>query len=68
MSPTALDDDPMLTLRDVAKHLQTTPSGIHNRIRRGAATPPFQRVGGRLLIRQSVYLAWLDAQPQRVQA
>jgi hypothetical protein len=57
----------MLTLRDIAKHLQTTPSGMHNRINRGTA-PPFQRVGGRLLIRQSTYLAWLDAQPQRVQA
>jgi hypothetical protein len=67
VSSTALDDDPLLTIGEVARHLKTTPSGIHNRRRRGTA-PPFEVIGRKLLIRQSVYLAWLDAQCARVQA
>lgn len=63
MSTTAIDDDPMLTPEQVAAHLKTTKAGLYTLRSRGGG-PPFARIGGRLLIRQSEYLAWLDKQSE----
>ncbi len=61
MSTPALESDPLLDVADIAAHQGVTISAINKRIQRGTA-PPFHRTGGRRVIRQSAYLAWLDEQ------
>ncbi len=58
-----LNDDPILTVRQVAEYLQLSRSKVYYMIQRRSI--PFIRLGKNVRIRQSDLIRWLDLQSEK---